>query len=97
MPFTFNKCLQINKDVIFFSDTDSISEALRMVYVPVDDHSHCVHTYGIAVNDDVICIDSTGGKGTCNVSIGIICSPLHQISKYDSVLIGLANKIVSST
>ena len=45
----------------------SISDVLREVDVPVMSNSECDGVYGI-VNDGHICIDSKGGKGTCNVN-----------------------------
>ncbi|KAA0202996.1 hypothetical protein HAZT_HAZT010845 [Hyalella azteca] len=49
------------------SDTQStISDVLRQVVVPVLSNDVCADTYGGAsVTPNVICIDSTGGKGTC--------------------------------
>ena len=44
-----------------------ISPVLREVTVPVMSNEECDATYGI-VKDSHICIDSAGGKGTCNVS-----------------------------
>ena len=44
-----------------------ISPVLREVTVPVMSNKECDATYGI-VKDSHICIDSAGGKGTCNVS-----------------------------
>ena len=46
----------------------SISDVLREVDVPVMSNTECDGVYGI-VNDGHICIDSKGGKGTCNVNI----------------------------
>ncbi len=49
------------------SDTSGgISDVLREVIVPVMSNEGCDAYYGI-VNDGQICIDSKGGKGTCNV------------------------------
>ena len=44
----------------------SISDVLREVTVPVMSNEDCDAVYEI-VNDGHICIDSKGGKGTCNV------------------------------
>ena len=44
-----------------------ISEVLREVSVPVMSNEDCDAVYSV-VNDGHICIDSKGGKGTCNVS-----------------------------
>lgn len=46
------------------------SDVLRQVDVPVMTNADCDAVYGI-VGDGVVCIDSTGGKGTCNVSKSI--------------------------
>ena len=43
-----------------------ISEVLREVSVPVMSNEDCDAVYSV-VNDGHICIDSKGGKGTCNV------------------------------
>ena len=56
----------------------SISDVLREVDVPVMSNNECDGVYGI-VNDGHICIDSKGGKGTCNVRINI---PLSDILIY---------------
>lgn len=48
-----------------------ISDVLRQVDVPIMSNAGCNAVYGI-VTDGNICIDSTGGKGTCNV-----CRRLH--------------------
>ena len=53
-----------------------ISPVLRMVSdLPIISNSECNSYYGI-VGDGIVCIDTTGGKGSCNVSI-----LLNQISK----------------
>merc|ERR1711936_1138183 len=55
-----------------------ISPVLRMVEDrPIISNSECNAIYGI-VGDDVVCIDTTGGKGTCNGDSG---GPLNM--KYD--------------
>jgi len=52
------------------SDSASgISDVLRQVDVPVMDNDSCDAVYGI-VGDGVVCIDATGGKGTCNGDSG---------------------------
>merc|ERR1712141_187291 len=52
------------------SDTSGgISDVLREVIVPVMSNEDCDAYYGI-VNDGQICIDSKGGKGTCNGDSG---------------------------
>ena len=55
----------------------SISDVLREVDVPVMSNTECDGVYGI-VNDGHICIDSKGGKGTCNV---------NMITKFEITLI----------
>ena len=42
------------------------SEVLREVNVPVESNEECNDYYGI-IKDGMICTDSTGGKGTCQV------------------------------
>merc|ERR1712099_132837 len=55
-----------------------ISPVLRMVEdLPIITNSECNAIYGI-VGDGVVCIDTTGGKGTCNGDSG---GPLNM--KYD--------------
>ena len=45
-----------------------ISPVLRMVSdLPIISNSDCNDVYGI-VGPGVVCIDTTGGKGSCNVS-----------------------------
>merc|ERR1711936_1562418 len=47
-----------------------ISPVLRMVEdLPIISNSECNAIYGI-VGDGVVCIDTTGGKGTCNGASG---------------------------
>ncbi|XP_037774657.1 chymotrypsin BII-like [Penaeus monodon] len=46
-----------------------ISNVLRQVDVPVMSNNDCDSVYGI-VGDGVVCIDSEGGKGTCNGDSG---------------------------
>ena len=60
---------QIVTTIGWGQDSDSssgISNVLREVDVPIMDNSACDAVYG-NVNDGHICIDSTGGKGTCSV------------------------------
>merc|ERR1712168_714306 len=47
----------------------SISEVLRQVDVPIMSNSACDAVYGI-VGDGQICIDTSGGKGTCSGDSG---------------------------
>merc|ERR1712154_151410 len=55
-----------------------ISPVLRMVEdLPIITNSECNAIYGI-VGDGVVCIDTTGGKGTCNGDSG---GPLNM--KFD--------------
>ena len=46
--------------------SEGISDVLREVNVPIMENNKCNDVYGI-VSDGNICIDSTGGKGTCSV------------------------------
>merc|ERR1719384_1137702 len=51
-------------------DAGGISPVLRMVSdLPVISNSDCNDVYGI-VGDGVVCIDTTGGKGSCNGDSG---------------------------
>ena len=48
----------------------SISDVLRMVKdIPIMSNSDCDAVYGI-VGPGVVCIDTAGGKGTCNGDSG---------------------------
>merc|ERR1712170_320325 len=46
-----------------------ISPVLRTVTVPVISNRDCNAVYGI-VGDGVVCVDTTGGKGSCNGDSG---------------------------
>ncbi|KAK7066339.1 hypothetical protein SK128_015599 [Halocaridina rubra] len=61
----------------------SISDVLRQVDVPTMDNQPCDAIYGIVL-DSMICIDSTGGMGTCNGDSG---GPLN----YNGVTIGITS------
>jgi len=63
--------------------TGSISDVLRQVDVPTMSVSDCDAVYGI-VTDSHVCIDSTGGKGTCNGDSG---GPLN----YNGVTLGITS------
>ena len=70
-PFTNPGTSQIVTTIGWGQDSDSssgISSVLREVDVPIMSNSDCDAVYG-NVNDGHICIDSTGGKGTCSVSL----------------------------
>ena len=54
--------------------SDGISFVLREVDVPIMDNFECNEVYG-NINDGHICIDGTGGKGTCNVCKIFHCKP----------------------
>ncbi|MCL4151566.1 UNVERIFIED_CONTAM: hypothetical protein GTU68_005541 [Idotea baltica] len=53
-------------------DTDGIgstTDTLNQVTVPTMSNDECTDYYGsLIVTDDMICIDTTGGMGTCSVS-----------------------------
>jgi len=55
-------------------EASAISRVLRQVDVPIMSNSECNSYYGI-VKDGHICIDSSGGKGTCNGDSG---GPLNK-------------------
>ena len=70
-PFTNPGTNQIVTTIGWGQESDSssgISSVLREVDVPIMSNSDCDAVYG-NVNDGHICIDSTGGKGTCSVSL----------------------------
>ena len=55
-----------------------ISPVLRMVSdLPVITNVECNNIYGI-VGPGVVCIDTTGGKGSCNVSWTCYCQQQEQ-------------------
>jgi hypothetical protein len=47
------------------TDVSSISDVLRYVRVPVESNEICKEYYNF-VWDDMVCIDTTYGKGSCN-------------------------------
>ncbi|MBM0273951.1 serine protease, partial [Streptococcus suis] len=60
------------------SDTSGgIASKLQQVNVPIMSNANCDAVYGV-VTDGNICIDSTGGKGTCNGDSG---GPLNHGGK----------------
>merc|ERR1711915_658755 len=66
------------------SDSASgISDVLRQVDVPILDTAPCDAYYGIVTNNQ-ICIDSTGGMGTCNGDSG---GPLN----YNGMTLGITS------
>jgi len=60
-----------------------ISDVLRQVDVPIIANDQCQETYGIVTGGN-ICIDATGGKGTCNGDSG---GPLN----YNGVTYGITS------
>ena len=51
-------------------DAGGISDVLREVDAPTITRTQCADYYGsMIVTDKVVCIDTAGGKGTCNVSL----------------------------
>merc|ERR1712008_531193 len=58
-----------------------ISPVLRMVEdLPIISNSACNDVYGI-VGSGVVCIDTTGGKGTCNGDSGGPLSMKSEVTK----------------
>jgi len=53
------------------------SDVLRQVNVPIMSNTDCNNIYGVVTSGN-ICIDSTGGKGTCNGDSG---GPLNHAGK----------------
>ncbi|XP_057368910.1 brachyurin-like [Daphnia carinata] len=47
-----------------------ISPVLREVNVPCITNAECALTYGATITDGNICVDTTGGKGSCNGDSG---------------------------
>ena len=46
-----------------------ISDVLMKVTAPGITTAECAATYGDIITDNILCIDTTGGKGSCNVSL----------------------------
>jgi hypothetical protein len=46
-----------------------ISDVLMKVTAPGITTAECAATYGDIITDNILCIDTTGGKGSCNVII----------------------------
>ena len=59
-------------DLIIFqrliAAASGISSELRKVTVPGITTAACAAVYGSIISDDILCVDTTGGKGSCNVS-----------------------------
>jgi secreted trypsin-like serine protease len=51
-------------------DSSSIADVVHKVDVPTTTNEICGEYYGAIVNENEICIDSTGGHGTCNGDSG---------------------------
>ena len=47
--------------------------------MPTISDADCTRVYGFQMNSDKFCIDSTGGRGICNVSV-IFPSFSHSLS-----------------
>jgi hypothetical protein len=59
--------LMITSNVSYSSAAAGISPVLREVDVPCISNAECAATYGATITDGNICVDTTGGKGSCNV------------------------------
>jgi hypothetical protein len=46
----------------------SISPVLMKVTAPAISTADCAATYGDIITDNILCIDTTGGHGSCNVN-----------------------------
>jgi secreted trypsin-like serine protease len=46
-----------------------ISDVLMKVTAPGITTAECAATYGDIITDNILCIDTTGGKGSCNVNL----------------------------
>jgi len=55
----FHQCL--------IAAASGISSELRKVTVPGITTAACAAVYGNIISDDILCVDTTGGKGSCNV------------------------------
>ncbi|MBD5075227.1 trypsin-like serine protease, partial [Xanthomonas citri pv. citri] len=71
------------------SDNDnSISDVLREVTVPILSNSDCTAVYGSTITDNIVCIDSTGGKGTCSGDSG---GPMNYVDGGRTVTRGIVS------
>merc|ERR1712227_376855 len=79
-PITFDDYIKPSCQPSSGDTAGGISPVLRMVEdLPIISNAECNAIYGI-VGDGVVCIDTTGGKGTCNGDSG---GPLNM--KFDVV------------
>ena len=61
---------------VIYSAATGISPTLNEVEVPCITNAECAATYGATITDGNICVDTTGGKGSCNVRL------IRLISKF---------------
>jgi hypothetical protein len=52
---------------VFVTAASGTSAELRKVTVPGITTAECAAVYGSIISDDILCVDTTGGKGSCNV------------------------------
>ena len=65
---------------IFITAASGISAELRKVTVPGITTADCAAVYGSIISDDILCVDTTGGKGSCNVRI--LCQKKNIVIYY---------------
>lgn len=58
-----------------------ISDVLMKVTAPGITTADCAATYGDIITDNILCIDTTGGKGSCNVNLNF--PPKFKFSKFE--------------
>ncbi len=64
--------------ILNHSASAGISPVLREVNVPCITNAECAATYGATITDGNICVDTTGGMGSCNVSFILSHSKIHS-------------------
>jgi len=62
-----------------------ISSELRKVTVPGITTAACAAVYGSIISDDILCVDTTGGKGSCNGDSGGPLSFVTAAGVYNQV------------
>lgn len=75
-------------------DGGAVSDVLRGVNNTIINNSICAEFYGnVAINDDTVCIDTTGGRGVCNGDSG---GPLTVFDGGRRTQVGIASFVHSS-
>lgn len=59
----------MSNQALKFAASTSISPVMRKVIIPGIANDVCRQSYPLLINDAILCCDSTGGKGSCNVGL----------------------------